>query len=194
MKKAVYLLVIMTMAFVGCTTEENSTISATGKSATGNVNNPLTKLNEGHANVINSNWPCGDGYVAVWTWQWPISGFRKWSTCTGFGYCPTFQAVLTLNCVKIKQAPSNPSLVASTTYNATTGKLSVTIEPISSTIMRFWVPSAAQFSPTHVPSDFNTVNLGPLALDPHTTLIDGNYPKNVSGSYFYYDIPYIYVP
>ena len=68
--------------------------------------------------------------------------------------------------------------------------MSVTVEALDDFTARIWIDSDVVSSPSHSSSDFDKIEIGDFELSTGATLTAGAYNKNVSGAYFYYDVPF----
>ncbi|WP_338733771.1 hypothetical protein [Mangrovimonas cancribranchiae] len=125
---------------------------------------------------------CPPGYVPVWEFEVTFTLFKAFTTCSnGFGFC-FVRSTITLDCKKRVLTTAN--------YNPVSKSMNVMIEALNDKIARVWIDSNAVSSPDHSLSDFDSMDIGDLELTNGIILKAGVYPKNISGNYFYYDVPF----
>lgn len=165
----------MSVFFVSCSSEQDSE----------NLENSITNESLETA-TTEQRLPagiCPPGYVAVWDFDVALVFAKPFTTCrSGFGFC-FIRTTVTLDCKR-----ELPLLDAR--YNSNDDSMSVVVEALNEDTARVWIDSRVEDSPSHSPSDFDTMTIEDFELSTGATLTAGSYSKNVSGSHFYYDVPF----
>lgn len=171
-KKLSLLLLIFSILFTSCSKDSNSEIEQSFE------NEENTKLVDSNSKMSGI---CGPGYIAVWSYDVTFTLFKPFGKCAnGFGFC-FVRVTLSLDCQRIRTITA--------AYNSQTNTMKVNVEAIDDDTVRFWIHSDAVGSPDHSLSDFDKMVIGDFELTNGIVLEGGEYSKNVSGQYFYYDVP-----